>query len=134
PMGTAEHYHAHLDVLVDGKTVPVAANIGVDPASGSMAALHTHEPDGVIHIEAATEGEPFTLGQLFTEWDVKLGPDQIGSLTADGENALSVYVNGDKIDGDPAQLRLEPEQEIAIVYGPPGHDVDIPDSYDFSGL
>lgn len=68
PMGTAEHYHPHLRILANGTEVPVPPNIGVDPATGAMSAVHTHEADGTIHIEAATAGEVFTLGQLFTEW------------------------------------------------------------------
>lgn len=34
-MGTAEHYHAHLDVLVDGAPAAVPANLGVDQVSGA---------------------------------------------------------------------------------------------------
>lgn len=32
PMGTADHYHAQLDVFVDGKPTPVPADIGVSAA------------------------------------------------------------------------------------------------------
>jgi hypothetical protein len=46
------------------------ANIGVEPITGAMSALHTHETDGTIHIEADTKGELFTQGQLFTQWGV----------------------------------------------------------------
>jgi len=48
PMGTAEHYHPHLRIVIDGAEIPVAANIGVDPITGAMSALHTHEPDGTL--------------------------------------------------------------------------------------
>jgi hypothetical protein len=131
-MGTAEHYHAHLDVLVEGEPVPVPANIGVEP-SGQMSALHTHTPDGIIHIEAARTGQTFTLGQLFTQWNVALGPDRVGGLTTGGADGktLSVYVNGTKATGDPALVRFEPEQEIALVYGAPDQQVDVPTSYDW---
>lgn len=53
-MGTADHYHPHLRIIINGNEVPVPANIGVDPATGAMSALHTHETDGTIHIEADT--------------------------------------------------------------------------------
>lgn len=131
PMGTAEHYHAHLDVIVNGEPVEVPANIGVDAASGAMTYLHTHETDGIIHIEAAEEGQDFTLGQLFTEWDVRLTQNQLGGLEADNGNTLAVYVDGEKVSGNPALLKLAEHQEIAVVYGPADQDVDIPDSYDF---
>lgn len=130
-MGTAEHYHAHLDILVDGQPVPIPVNIGIDPSSGAMSAVHTHSPDGLIHIEAATKGQPFTLGQLFTEWNVRLTGDQIGSLTAGKGNALTAYVNGKKVVGNPAMIRLAGRQQIAIVYGPKDAKVDVPDTFKF---
>ena len=132
PMGMAEHYHAHLDVLVDGQPVPVPANIGVDPASGAMSYLHTHTPDGLVHVEAGTKGQPFTLGQLFTQWDVRLTPTKVGGLTATDGNTLTLYVDGKKVPGDPAQLRLAAHQQIALVYGPADQQVDVPANYDFA--
>jgi hypothetical protein len=132
PMGMAEHYHAHLDVLIDGQPVPVPANIGVDSFSGAMSYLHTHTADGLMHIEAGTKGQAFTLGQLFTQWDVRLTPTQVGGLTATDGNALTLYVNGKKMLGDPAQLRLATHQQIALVYGPAGQGVDVPARYDFA--
>ncbi len=130
-MGTAEHYHAHLDVLIDGQPLRVLANIGIDASSQQMSAVHTHTPDGVIHIEAGTKGQPFTLGQVFTEWNVRLSADQIGSLKADSTNSLTAYVNGKKAAGNPAMIRLAPHQEIAIVYGPKDAKVKVPATFTF---
>ncbi len=114
PMGMAEHYHPVLKVLVNGKPVTVPANIGVDPATGAMSGLHTHTADGVIHVEAEETSETFTLGQFFTEWDVTLGTDQIGDVHARKAGAVSVTVNGTPYDGDPAELQLEPDQQIEV--------------------
>lgn len=114
PMGTAEHYHPHLQIIMNGKEVPVPANIGVDPASGAMSALHTHEGDGTIHIEADRAGQAFTLGQLFTQWGVKLSATQIGGVRAKDGETVVLTSNGVSVPGDPAQLRLEPEQEIVL--------------------
>ena len=129
--GTGEHYHAHVDILVDGKPAPVPVNIGVDPSSGGMSAMHTHSPDGLIHIEAQTKGQTYTLGQLFTQWNVRLSSKQMGSLTAGPDKTLTAYVDGEKVAGDPAMIRLEDRQQIALVYGPKGAKVDVPDSFDF---
>lgn len=82
PMGMAEHYHPHLQIIINGNDVPVPANIGVDPTTGAMSAVHTHEPDGTIHIEAGTAGETFTLAQLFTQWGVQVTSTQIGGVHA----------------------------------------------------
>jgi hypothetical protein len=111
-MGTAEHYHPHVRIIINSNEVQVPANIGVDPATGAMSAVHTHTSDGTIHIEAATVGEVFTLGQLFIEWGVKLTPTQIGGVHAkDGQTVTS---NGKPVVGDPINLRLQPDQKIVL--------------------
>ena len=115
PMGTAEHYHPMLTITIDGQPVPVAPNIGVDPNTGAMSAVHTHEGDGTIHIEAHTVGEKFTLGQLFTQWGIALTPTQIGGVkAADGEK-VEVTSNGQPVTGDPADLQLAPDQQIELI-------------------
>ena len=114
PMGTAEHYHPQLRIIVKDKNVPIPANIGVDPATGAMSALHTHEPDGTLHIEADRKGEVFTLGQFFTEWGVRLTRWQIGGVKAATGERVDVISNGKAFTGRPGELRLEPDQTIEI--------------------
>lgn len=128
--GTANHFHAHLDILVDGKPVSVPADIGI-AASGQMVELHTHDATGLLHVEAAKPNKHYILGQLFREWNVRLGPDAIGGLTAARGNTLRAYVNGKQVSGDPAAIELKPHEEIALVYGPGDQKVQIPSRYDF---
>ena len=133
PMGTAQHYHVHLDVIADGLPIPVAKDIGVDPRSGVMSGLHTHDTTGLIHIEAARADQRFTLGQLFTEWNVRLTPKQVGGLRDSAAKTWRIYVNGKQFTTNPAALVLRPHQEIALVYGSPTADVKVPSNYDFNG-
>ena len=112
PMGMAEHYHPTLRILIDGEQIPVPPNIGVDPSTGAMSAVHTHEDDGTIHVEADTVGEVFTLGQLFMQWDVALGTDRVGGVEAG--KPITVTVNGRQFTGDPDELRLRPDQQIVL--------------------
>ena len=114
PMGTAEHYHPQLRIVIDGADVPVPPNIGVDPSTGAMSALHTHEGDGTIHIEADSVGEVFTLGQLFTQWGVALTEEQIGGVRAKPGQQVVVTSNGAKVSGNPADLSLEPGQVVLL--------------------
>ena len=114
PMGTAEHYHPTLTITIDGQPVPVPPNIGVDPDTGAMSAVHTHEGDGTIHIEAHTVGEKFTLGQLFTQWGIALTPTQIGGAKANAGEKVKVTSSGTPVPGDPANLQLEPDQQIQL--------------------
>jgi hypothetical protein len=113
-MGTAEHYHPRLSIIIDGTEVPVPPNIGVDPTTGAMSAVHTHEGDGTIHVEAHTVGEVFTLGQVFTQWGVKLTETQIGGVEAPKGQTVTLTSNGKAVTGDPMDLRLEPEQQIVL--------------------
>jgi hypothetical protein len=133
--GTADHFHAHLDVLVNGSPVQVPADIGIDEANKLISSLHTHDPSGVIHIEAPVAGSAYYLGQLFTEWNVALSSDTLGGLKADGTaTTLTAYVDGKPFSGDPATIKLEEHEEIALVYGPAGDSVAIPSTYDFGNL
>ncbi len=114
PMGMAEHYHPQLRIIINGEQVPVAPGIGVDPDTGAMSAVHTHEGDGSIHIEASRAGEAFTLGQVFTQWGVKLTTTQIGGVRSKAGQKVVVTSNGSPVTGDPMQLRLEPNQKIVV--------------------
>jgi hypothetical protein len=129
--GTAKHFHAHLDVIVNGKPVKVPGDIGISPAQQAMSELHTHDDTGMIHIEAPTANKRYTLGQVFDEWQVKLSAAGIGGLKADSQNTLVAYVDGKPLSSDPATIELLPHRQIALVYGPAGAKVDVAKSYAF---
>lgn len=129
--GVVQHYHAHLDVLVNGKAVAVPAAIGIDQKAQSISALHTHDASGVLHIEAPNATSRFTLGQAFDEWGVLLDSTQLGGLTTGGGKTLTTYVNGTKFTGNPAAIELKAHEEIAVVYGDANAKVTAPSSYSF---
>ena len=68
--GVATHTHTTLRVVVDGTNKQVPALIGIDPASGKIAALHTHDTSGLVHLESAKENDSYTLDQFLTVWGV----------------------------------------------------------------
>ena len=132
------HVHAHLDVFVDGKRVVVPAAIGIktdDPAvkhypvdghtaygridgcnEPCISPLHTHDVSGILHTESATAVDN-TLGQVFTEWDVKLTADCVDTYCTPG-NPIAVYVNGRKQPfADAANIALTDHKEIALIIG-----------------
>ena len=111
----AVHYHALLEVEVDGRSVDVPASIGI--GTEGISELHTHDTSGTIHIESA-EDVPFTLGQFMTEWDVALTPTCLGDHCVDADHALTVTVDGRRARGNPAEIVLERGMEIQITYGP----------------
>jgi len=88
---TAEgaHFYAHLDIRVNGQSVPAPANVGISATTGAMSELHTHDTSGIVHIESAKKGKRYVLGQLFTEWGAQLTRDQVGGLIAAGGRSLT---------------------------------------------
>lgn len=129
--GTVQHFHTHLDIIVNGNPETVPANLGISAAEQSISELHTHDTRGVLHVESTSAAQRFVLGQAFTEWRVKLTPTALGGLTVDGKNTLTAYVDGKKWTGDPAAIELKPHREIALVYGPADQKISVPSSYAF---
>jgi hypothetical protein len=125
--GTSVHFHAHLDVFVDGKAIPIPADLGLD--ASSISEMHTHDAGGVLHIEAPGSGT-WALGQLFDEWNVRLDRTHLGGLVASADAPLSAYVNGKRIATNPAAITLAAHQEIALIYGTSPSVV--PSSYKFA--
>ncbi len=128
--GVAEHIHAHLDIVVAGRAVPVPAEIGIDRVAHAISPLHTHVPDGIIHIESPVVHD-FTLGQFFVEWRVALGRGLLGGLREGGRGHVVACVNGRRWLGDPAAITLRAHDEIALGYGPRPDCVGLPDHFRF---
>jgi hypothetical protein len=126
----AVHYHAHLDVIVDGQHITVPAHIGIDTIRRAISPLHTHDTTGIVHIESA-KNIPFTLGQFFTEWGQPLTTHQVGPKTISSGEALRVYHNGKPVAGDPAALKFQAHDEIAVWLGPSNATPHVPTSYQF---
>ena len=121
--GSVLHIHQHLDVYVNGTHVAVPAGIGIYDNSFTTE-MHTHDAGGVLHVESPTN-HPFTLGQFFGEWSVKLTANCLGRYCG----KLHWWVNGTQQRGNPADLNLHAHQEIVIAAGrSPAH---IPSSYRF---
>ena len=145
------HVHAHLDVFIDGDHVVVPAGIGINiddpavrdftvdgaPAYGGInppcdqpciSPLHTHDITGVLHTESATDVDN-TLGQFFTEWDVKLDANCVATYCMP-DTKIAVYVDGEAVHDDPRSITLSDHKEIAIVIGTP--PAEVPSTGDFS--
>jgi hypothetical protein len=116
-LGTTLHHHANLLIYVDGQQVPVAAGIGYNPDANVFSPLHTHQTDGVIHIESADPTFEPVLGQFFDVWGVYLTKDCLGDKCAAGQSTLRAYVNGVEWTGDPTQIPLNDQVVIVLAFG-----------------
>jgi hypothetical protein len=123
----AYHIHAHLAVYANGAPRTLPGGIGipgsqvVQTAQGPEAAggqciywLHTHAPDGVIHIESPTK-RIYTLGDFFAEWHQPLSATHV----ADAPGKVTAVVNGKPWTKSPAAIPLEPHTVIQLSVGSP---------------
>jgi hypothetical protein len=117
PSDTAFHIHALLRIYIDGRPVPVPAQIGIDPRGRFLAPLHTRDASGIVHIESRRP-YPFTLGQFFTTWGVRFTDTRLGAYEADGSRRLRVYVDGRRVP-HPTRHVLRAHDRIVVTYGAP---------------
>lgn len=127
----ALHTHQHIDIYIHGKAIPVPGLIGISMAHRIAGSVHTEDTSGVIHVESPID-ERFFLGQFFDVWGVRFDSSCIGGYCAAASDVLSVYVNGAKYTGDPRELPLSDQEEIAVVFGSPSETPKpIPATYRF---
>jgi hypothetical protein len=117
--GVAEHIHAQLQLYDRGKRVQVPANIGISQTGGCLYWMHTHDDNGVIHIEAPVV-KTYTLGQFFDIWGRELSWTRAGNVVAPHGSHLFIWVNGQPWHGnDPRTIPVRTHEIIVIQNGPP---------------
>jgi hypothetical protein len=130
--GTAVNLEAHLDLLVDGLTVAVPAEIGVGAFGGFRGPLSTQDASGIIHVDSPI-ARSFTLGQFIDVWGVSLDDDCVGGRCDGMGRLLYVWVNGQPYAGSPRDILLAQHQEIVLSLGTPAEmPSPVPARYAFS--
>jgi hypothetical protein len=128
-----EHVHSHLTIFVNGQSRVIPYGIGVPGAEAVQTAhgpfvetgscfywLHSHQTDGIIHVESPSLGTHFTLGQFFAEWGIPLNANQVGP--AKGKVTVFFSAPGKKVGiykGNPANLPLGNHYQIQLNVGTP---------------
>ena len=123
----AYHIHAHLAVFDNGQARSIPGGIGipgsqvVQTTEGPVASggqciywLHTHAPDGVIHVESPTQ-RIYTLGDVFDEWHQPLSASQVGDV----KGKVNAIVNGKPWTKSIRAIPLDPHQVIQLNVGSP---------------
>jgi hypothetical protein len=116
--GQRLHTHQHLVILDRGKEVPIPPNVGQPLVRRCIYWVHTHTPDGIIHIEAPLD-RTFTLGDFFDVWGEPLTRTTAAGAHAPKGRRLKVWVNDKPYTGDPRAIALTPHADIVIEAGPP---------------
>lgn len=113
------HSHPEIAMYVKGEQVEIPSNIGIGPmhanmpgydAGMQMAAMHTHDASGVIHLEFArgpVRSDDIKLGQFFSMWgkDMRSFGSNMRMMVNGKENAE--YENYMMQDGDKIELYYE---------------------------
>ena len=122
------HWHAALTIFVNGEQSQIPAGVGIiDPKETKNSKgqpyikegkcfywLHTHAPDGVIHIESPVQ-RGFTLGDFFDEWGLPLSTDQVGPA----KGHVTVFYYGKVYQGNPRDIPLVDKAQIQLDVGTP---------------
>jgi hypothetical protein len=116
--GVAFHIHAHLSIFDHGKPVPIPSDVGRPLVAQCFYWLHTHTPDGIIHIESPTVRD-FNLGNFFAVWGQPLSRTRAASASVPLGSALHIWVNGTPYGGPPKMIPLLVHTDIVIEAGPP---------------
>jgi hypothetical protein len=116
--GQRIHIHQHLLILDHGRAVDIPPNVGQPSGKRCIYWLHTHTPDGFIHVEAPLQ-RTFTLGDFFTVWGQPLTPTTVASAHLAKGESLKAWLNGQPFAGDPRTIPLTAHADIVIQAGQP---------------
>lgn len=88
------HWHLKLKIKILGKYQEIPANIGIG-AVHQM--IHTHDADGVIHIEPAGSvyENDIRLGRFFEIWGKTFNKNCIFEYCSGSQGQLKMFVNGE---------------------------------------
>jgi hypothetical protein len=116
--GQRIHIHQHLAIFDHGTLVAIPNNVGRPAMRPCLYWLHTHTPDGIIHIEAPSD-RSYTLSDFFLVWGQPLGKTIASTAHAGKGDSMKVWVDGNPYAGNPRAIPLKPHTDIVIEVGPP---------------
>lgn len=112
------HIHANLTIYINGKQTAPPPGIGIAPDNSCIYWLHTHNTDGMIHIEAPG-GSSITLKNLLDIWSGHFS--QLGYPGELNQTARwQVYVDGKPFKGNFHTIPLRAHTVITLAYNSPG--------------
>lgn len=107
------HWHPHLTIKIDEIEQVIPPGIGL---SGVHLPMHTHEADGIIHMENNNPTkQTVILGYFFKAWGKTFNKECIFDYCTD-KGTLKMYVNG-KENFDLENYFMKDKDKILIEYG-----------------
>ena len=126
-----DHIHASLTIEINGTLVQIPDELGVQEDGTIISAIHTHDPDNVLHIHSVA-ADPvtdfITLGDFFDTWrtnaasagnnpEAIFNAEQILGNFADESHSITMTVNGIATSLRDDYI-VKDEDDIQIIYGP----------------
>ena len=109
----AIHWHPHLTIIIDGQQQLIPKDIGI--TSTAHYPFHTHEADGVLHMENNNPTrKTVILGYFFEVWGKEFSAECIFDYCTD-KGTLKMSVNG-KENTEYGNYFLQDKDEILIEY------------------
>ncbi|HEX5013960.1 MAG TPA: hypothetical protein VFV72_07335 [Candidatus Limnocylindrales bacterium] len=106
----AYHIHSGVGIRVDGQLYAPPANIGITTC---MYWVHTHDANGVVHIEAPETVHP-TLGDFLDIWGKTYPDDELLAKAREAIAAGEVTVDDKPFTGDATALVLADKMRIVL--------------------
>ncbi|MBV9409262.1 MAG: hypothetical protein JO164_10605 [Candidatus Eremiobacteraeota bacterium] len=116
--GSVLHIHQHLAIYDHGKPVTVPDDVGRPLVAQCFYWLHTHTPDGIIHVESPNF-KTFTLGNFFDVWGQPLTKTNVAGAQTKKNERVAVWVDGNRYTGNPRAIELTQHLDVTIQVGPP---------------
>jgi len=116
--GSVLHIHQHLAVYDHGRPVGVPEDVGRPLIQQCFYWIHTHTPDGIIHIESPNF-KTFTLGNFFDIWGQPLSKNNVAGAKPHGGDRVVTWVDGSRYAGNPRNIELTAHLDVTIEVGPP---------------
>jgi hypothetical protein len=129
----AVHYHADVQIYVNGVLRPLPGGIGIvlpdgtdsphltsNGATSCIYSLHSHDATGIVHVESP-DNRAYTLGNLFDLWGQHLSTTQFMTYPVNATHKLAIVVYdaaGAKkiITGDPSKVVISAHETLIIQY------------------
>ncbi len=109
------HWHTDLTIKILGEYQEIPANIGLGITERP---IHTHETDGVIHMEFSglVKEDNLRLSRFFEIWGKKFSKDCIFDKCLASDSQLKMLVNGE-LNSEFENYIMQDRDKIEIIFG-----------------
>jgi hypothetical protein len=116
--GPDQSFSVQLSVYYNGQQVQIPSGIG--HGNGFLAAIHTDDTSGTIHVDRSSGDPDLSITDFFAVWGVRFTANSLGDACNKGNSVLRFFSGGKPIGGDVAAEPLSSSADgskFALTYG-----------------